>query len=61
MSFVNGKTVETNNNEIAATGMNELIEAGAFYIAKPAVFFHGGVLNECLAAQARIAASASVH
>ncbi len=60
MSFMNGKTVDTNKNKIAATGMTELIEAG-IYIAKPAVCLHAGVMDGCPAVVAGIAASEGVH
>lgn len=61
MSFMNGKTVDTNKNEIAATGMTELIEAGIFYTAKPVVCLHTRVMNGCPAVVAGIAASEGVH
>ncbi len=61
MSFMNRTTVGSNRNEIAATVMTELIEAGLFYIAKPAVCPHAGVMDDCPAVGAGIAASEGVH
>ncbi len=61
MSFINGKTVDTNKNEIAATGMNELIETGVFRIATPAVCLHARVMDDCPAVASDLAASEGVH